>query len=92
MWSKRGIEGPRYLDHDIWYGSGHMLSCANNRRTSLVICSGGELFDFIGQFTTSLCECMYSIVLHLRKIHGHSIGIRSRTPSHSKNLMELDDR
>ena len=36
----------------------HMLSCANNRRTSRVIFLGGEIFDFTGQFTTSVCECM----------------------------------
>ena len=36
----------------------HMLSCANNSRKSLVICLGGEIFDFIGKFTPSLCACM----------------------------------
>ena len=66
----------------------HMLSCANNSRTTPVIFLGGEIFDCPGYLATFLLACVVLYIIHLRKIHVRSIGVRSRAPSHSKNLLD----
>ena len=79
----------RHSDKGI--SAGHMLSCANNKRTSRVIFLGGEIFDYPGHFTfppVSVC----SIVQHSCKIHVHSIRVCSRAPYDSKNLWEHCNR